>query len=466
MFKYDKSRQLINDTRIAKTKANGSEAGNGKPQKGPRIVRWNGKEEPIILGKPHDEQKAKPSASDNNVVRLIPENQLDEFDNWEDQLQLTGNGGVKVSSFNVHLILTNHEHWKGKIKYDEFAYRTQLGDKEWTDVDTTECQRWFSETYCLEVRSGQLDAIIESIAHENSFHPVREYLESLTWDGKARLPSMLHEIFKTEDNLYYSSIGTMWMISGVARVMRPGCQADSALVLISQEQGRGKSTAFRILAKGWGADTTIDIGTKDAMQNLRGVLIYELAELSAVRGARDIETVKNFLSTPYDRFRPAYGRRERSYPRQVIFGGSSNNDKCLHDTENRRFWTADVGMIDLQRLENEVDQLWAEAFHRYNAGEQWWPNEEVATLIRAEGVNHTEVDPWLGTIEHFVEYYDMAVGITTEHLLGLVLGITAKDQTKQHEMRLGNILRQLGLVRRRIMVDGQRSYRYVREANQ
>jgi putative DNA primase/helicase len=385
----------------------------------------------------------------------------DNFNSWEDQLQQTKTG-IKASSFNVHLILSNHEHWKGKISYDEFAERTQLGDKEWTDVDTTECQRWISENYCLEIRTGQLDAIIEAIAHEHSFHPVRQYFRSLVWDGKERLPSMLHEIFKTEDNMYYSAIGTMWMISAVARVMRPGCQADSALVLISPEQGRRKSTAFRVLGMQWTADSTIDIGSKDAMQTLRGVLIYELAELSSIRSARDVETVKNFISSRSDRYRPSYGKRAANYPRQIVFGGSTNNAQCLHDVENRRFWTADVGMIDIERLENEVDQLWAEAFHRFNAGEQWWPNEDVAALIKEEGLTHTEVDPWLAIVEAYLDHYNMDSGITTEQLLTKVIRIDAKDLTKQHEMRMGVVLRQLGLTRRRIMVGGERLWRYVR----
>jgi len=250
--------------------------------------------------------------------------------------------------------------------------------------------------------------------------------------------------------------------------MIPGCQADSALILISEEQGLGKSTACKILGKGWSADSTIDIGSKDSMQNINGVWIYELAELSSVRSARDIETVKQFISSRFDRYRSSYGRRAADHPRQVVFIGSTNNAHCLHDTQNRRFWPVDVATIDLDRLSKEVDQLWAEASVRYQNGEIWYPRDEkIKELIRTHGTAHTEIDPWQSPIaEHLAKEPltnpKLLQPITSEYLLTDVIKIPVKDQTRAHQMRIGLVMKSLGYTSKQVMEDNNRERRWVK----
>ena len=203
---------------------------------------------------------------------------------WEDDLK-RGKYGVTKSIANIELILTEHEAWKDIIVHDSFASRTLAVKTEdgrvppctetghWRDVDTTRVRIWLAEQYGIEVGADTIDSVIESIAHKQQRHPVREYLDGLTWDGTQRLPYFLSQYFGCPKTSYYAEIGKMWMISGVARVRQPGCQADYVLVLVSPEQGLRKSTAIRILGKGWGADTVIPIGDKDALQALRGVWI-------------------------------------------------------------------------------------------------------------------------------------------------------------------------------------------------
>lgn len=385
----------------------------------------------------------------------------DNDTNWEDQLQLTEKHKCKNSTYNVRLILTNHADWLGKIRYDEFEEKTKYNGANWEDHNTTDCKTWLSEFYVIEVSTSTIDSIVDAIARSNSYHPVREYLQSLTWDGRERLPNWLREICGADDSLYHSEIGRMWLVSAVARVMIPGCQADSALVLISQEQGVGKSTAFHVLGKSWTADSSIDIGTKDAMQALSGVWIYELAELSSVRSARDVETVKSFITTRCDHYRSPYGHRYADHPRQIAFGGTSNNTKCLHDNENRRFWPVEVSQIDIERLTNEVDQLWAEAYSRFTNGETWHPEtEELKNLIREHGLDHTETDPWHDPIARLVEEYNMSDGITTEHILSTTIRLEVKDQTRAHEMRVSNVMKLLGYTNKRTMIDGRRCHRW------
>jgi len=388
---------------------------------------------------------------------------------WQDGLKKY-KGRVTKSVANVELILSEHEDWKGKLVHDSFASRTQSVAGEdgkplpcteagpWRDVDTTRTQVWLAQQYGIEVGHDTIDRVVESIAHRNCKHPVVDYLDGLNWDATKRLPSMLHRIFGTPDTPYYSAVAVMWMISAVARVRKPGCQADYVLVLVSPEQGLRKSTAIRILGKNWVADTAIPIGDKDALVNLQGVWIYEIAELSSVRGARDIEAVKAFVTSRCDHFRAPFERRTRDWPRHCVFAGSVNEQECLSDPSgNRRFWPVDCGPIDIAALEAEVDQLWAEADTRYQSGEPWYPtNQELNEDLRAAQEEHTAQDDWLEPVRKWLagEYAQALLvnGITTGDVLSGPLSVDTAKITKAQTMRMATVLRQCGLVSRKVRI--------------
>ena len=406
-----------------------------------------------------------------------------ELPSWMDLLARDKHGMVKKTIHNIELILTCDDAWRGLLVKDSFADKIlAIKDEDgrappdietgpWSDIATTRLRTWFSKMYGINVDAAMADSIVDSVSERKARHPVREYLKALKWDGKQRLPKMLHLYFGAEDTEYHASVATMWMISGVARIFEPGCKADYMLVLIGA-QGTRKSSAINVLAKHWSADSFIDIGRPDAMLGLQGVWIYEIAELAAIKGARDIERVKGFVTSRTDHFRSPYGRRYRDYPRQCVFAGTTNDETPLNDTENRRFWTVDCGNIDLDHLSKDVDQLWAEALVRYEMGEPWHPNTvEVAEACKREQENHRRQDPWQPIVERWLDnsrthfqptpgnWIRFDTGMTTSDALQGALSMVKERIDHYASTRMGNVLRDCGLVSRRSAQTGrQRRY--------
>ena len=179
---------------------------------------------------------------------------------------------------------------------------------------------------------------IQTIARQNTFHPVKEYFARVAaaWDRRPRLDNMLIAYAGAEDNDYSRAVSRCWMISAVARIYRPGCQADYTLIF-EGAQGKLKSSFFQTLAgQEWFADHISDLGSKDARLELHGVLIMELAELATIRKS-EVERVKNFLTARADQFRAPYDRRTQNIPRSNVFAGTTNDASPFTDeTGNRR----------------------------------------------------------------------------------------------------------------------------------
>jgi len=177
------------------------------------------------------------------------------------------------------------------------------------------------------------------------------------------------------------------MMSAVARIYIPGCKADCALIL-EGPQGIRKSSALMAIAKPWFADRLSDLSSKDAAMETRGVWIIEIAELDTM-GRAEVSTIKAFMSRTQDRFRPPYGKRLVDLPRQCVFAGSVNPEGgYLKDpTGGRRFWTVVCGNIDISALEQDRDQLWAEARNRFRRNEPWWLETQAL-----DGLEHVLLD--------------------------------------------------------------------------
>ena len=283
----------------------------------------------------------------------------------------------------------------GLVRFNEFADRVELASsppwrravagEEWTDADDVDLQAWL-QVRQVEVKArGTIADCVSRVARDNAIHPVRDWLSALAWDGQGRLNSWLVEYLGAEGHAaYLEAIGPAFMISAVARAMRPGCQVDHVLVLESK-QGEGKTTAVRILGRPWVTEGIPDLTNKDAALHLAGVWIVELSELAAVRRADSVEHVKAFLTRNVDRYRRPYGRRTVDVPRQCVFIATTNEASYLRDpTGNRRFWPIRCASINLDALERDREQLWAESVVRFRNGEQWHLRGELAELAAAE----------------------------------------------------------------------------------
>jgi predicted P-loop ATPase len=260
------------------------------------------------------------------------------------------------------------------------------------------------------------------------------------------------------------AVGPRYLISGVAHIDQPGCKVDHVLVL-EGPQGRQKSEALRALAiKGaWFKERLSHVSSKDAMIELAGKLIIELAELDALTRAGD-SAIKGFLTRRFDDYRPPYGKHTVDLPRQCIFSGSINPPVggYLRDpTGSRRIWpVACIGSIDLASIKRDCDQLWAEAVMRYKASAPWWlETPELEALATAEQRARFKVDPWQERVEEWLDAREeVGVGEVLEH----ALGITAEKVTRSHEMRVAGILTNLGFARCRPNKDGDRRRKYRR----
>ena len=381
---------------------------------------------------------------------------------------------------NVCTILTFHPAWAGVLVYDSFSecvirtreppwpdfekrIRTEPLDpnarrivaNEWTELDDKKLVNWLAREENINVSDKIASASVWVVADSMEQHPIRTYLRSIVWDGVPRLDGMLHTYFKTKNTEYTQGVSSRWMISAVARVMRPGCQADCALILESKKQGRGKSTGLEILASpAWFADSGIDIGNKDSYQNLRGVWIYEIGELDGVRG-REITKVKNYIGARSDRYRPTYAERNTNVPRQGVFAGTTNEAEYLADTTgNRRFLPVRVyGDVDREKLRVDRDQLWAEAYHRFLQGEAWHINTpKFRELCEEQQQDRVRDDVWAPKIAAWLQnpvsplgvVIDTSNGVLTHEVLEGALGKSTGDATRGDEMRVATILRGWG----------------------
>jgi len=323
-----------------------------------------------------------------------------------------GSGAVSSCLANAIITLEYHPDWLGVLGHDENAGETACTDYPpftdgtyshssrpcpipWTDLDEVRTAYWL-QMHNISVSREIVNQAVQVVASHHPFHPIRDYLTALIWDGEERIPYWLTACLGVEnDSDYITAVSARFLIAAVARILSPGCKVDTCLVL-EGKQGKLKSTALRVLVTDkWFTDELPDIRTKDAAIQLRGKWLIELGEMGALKGM-DMERIKSFLSRSVDRYRPVHGRASVDVPRQGVFAGSVNHGQYLHDeTGGRRFWPVITSHIDLALLAEWRDQLWAEAVHRYIAGAKWWLwEDDLVTAARTEQAARYQADPW------------------------------------------------------------------------
>ena len=351
--------------------------------------------------------------------------------------------------------------------YANLAHNTFTADVTWagepiTDEIETELNLQIQSYYQLAVATERVREVMMVICKQHPYHPVREWLDGLTWDGVHRMDQLLTKYASAEDTTLHRLIARRWMLSALARVYDPGCQVDTMLILVGI-QGALKSSFFRALCHdpAWFADTALDIGDKDAFMALAGIWIYEIGELSSLQG-REAEHVKAFLTSRTDRFRPPYGRNMVRRPRQGVFVGSTNASEFLDDpTGARRFWPVRCGAIDIDAVKADHVQLWAEAMEVYTAKTERWyfTAEEEHELVSVRG-EYQRADSWQEAIEDWLA--KQMGSVTIRDVLIGALGLELKDQTKAGVMRAAALVAAIGWRKRRVMTGAVQSWRWER----
>ena len=317
-----------------------------------------------------------------------------------------------------------------------------FGPRPVTDVDVTIVQEKLQNLGLKRLGKDVAHQAVAARAHEQRFHPVRDYLNSLQWDNTHRLTQLMPAYFGTEATDYAQTIGPMFLISMVARIFSPGCKADHMIVL-EGPQGTLKSTACSILGGDWFSDGLPEVNVgKDAQQHLRGKWLIEVSEMHAMDRA-ETARLKAFITRTVERYRPSFGRMEVIEPRQCIFVGTTNRDTYLRDeTGGRRFWPVVTGVIDVDALARNRDQLFAEAVAQYHAGEQWWPDKNFERdYIMPQQALRYEADVWEETIGTFIELHSK---VTISQIARDALGIQTAHIGTADQRRIAAALERLG----------------------
>lgn len=343
----------------------------------------------------------------------LPEDYNDE---WKAELEYTKSGKLLCNIANIILILENDPALAGHIVHDLFTGMDSAKDglpwnknaNQWTDTDDANLRVWLEKHYDITGKEKIADALT-AVLTRHSYHPIRDYLNGLTWDGVPRLDRIIIDYMGAEDSELNRAMSRKHFVAAVARVFNPGCKYDYCLIM-SGAEGIGKSTLLRVMGGRWFNDSITTLEGREGMEQLRRAWVVELGELSSIKRS-DVEQVKAHLSKQVDIYRAAYARRVLEHPRQCVFCGTTNEALFLKgDTGNRRFWVIPV-VAELRKyrdrseaIRRDRDQLWAEAVHYYKQGEPLYLSEELEAQAkqRQQDFNDDNDDPIVAMLDKYL----------------------------------------------------------------
>lgn len=337
---------------------------------------------------------------------------------WLGEMDVDGKGNYRSTINNIRLIMDHDPALKDKFALNKFEQReVALKNLPWREVDKRNpylsdkddagLRHYLESTYNITGIQKIKDAL-DLTLEGNSFHPVRNYLNGLSWDGEKRVDQLLIDYLGAEDSTYTRAVTRKLLTAAVSRIFKPGCKFDYVLVLVGT-QGIGKSTIIKKLGKEWYSDSFGTVQGKEAFEQIQAVWLMEMGELAGLKKA-ELETTKHFISKQEDRYRVAYGKRIENFPRQCVFVGTTNNKDFLRDpTGNRRFWP--VNTMDRKPTKDifkdldsyEIDQLWAEAMSLFKAGEPLFLDKQLEQEAFKKQTEHSEVDERTGVIQEFLD---------------------------------------------------------------
>lgn len=346
---------------------------------------------------------------------------------------------------NAYNVLCTLTHLQYDVWFDEFHYRVMYDTQQpkfWTDAEDVELTcRLQGQFGFAGARTNMVHEALYAYAKRTRRHEVRDWLNTLSWDGTPRLAIMLHRAYGTEATPYFSAVGRCFLMGAVARVLKPGCQVDYVPVF-EGKGGSKKTSSLRVLFGKWFDNPSSMMGDKDFLQNMNGKWCLELGELANIHG-RAIEIVKSIITRVIDTYRASFGRAPGDYPRQCIFAGTvDRKDWNTDEAGGRRWWPVTCkGDIDLKWLEENREQLFAEAVHRVRAGEEWH-NVPVHDAVREQAERRPHDHGWFPLVERYL------TGLQETTILAVMCGALEFDKVRDWKSadlkRVIGILKQLG----------------------
>jgi len=372
-----------------------------------------------------------------------------EPDDWRLALRTTKSGDAKKSFANTCAILRHAPEWVGRFGWNDMAGAPcifeKIGDRTFrsiVDVDHSRIREAIELEWGFDPGPEAINAALVSVAQEHKFHPVRDVLRAIAWDGTPRIDRVADEVLRSTDPRAALLI-RRWFVALVARMIRPGCKVDTALVLVGV-QGARKSSFFDVIAGRYFCDSHADITNKDIYQQLAESWIFELAEIDGITTRKHAGDVKAFLSSRADLYRAPYARASAKVPRHCVVVGTTNQATFLEDESgSRRFWCINAGIVDIDLLRDWRGQLLAEAVAAFDSGEPWWLDRAEDAGREADAEQHQVEDPWVGPVRRWLAVQTRD-DHTSEEILCGALDMPRKDQSKVHTMRLAaKVLRRL-----------------------
>jgi len=365
-------------------------------------------------------------ANDKNTTEILSKLKLkeivDDFDDvnfaWLHKLEYTLKGEIKNTIENAHIVILNDPVLKDKFGFNEFSRRASItGLLPWSktcdscgvlaDADIDNLYRYIERHYKIsnltKIKKG-----LNTALQENSFNPVKDYINGVKWDSVGRLDTLFIDYLGAEDTELNRAITRKTLVAAVNRIFKPGCKFDYVLILAGS-QGIGKSTIIKKLGRDWFSDSLDSVTGKDAYEQIQGVWILELGELAGLKRS-EMNQIKHFISKQEDMYRVAYGEVTSNFPRQCIFIGTTNDYDFLKDpTGNRRFWPLDVGVekpkksVFADLTDDVINQIWAEAVEHYKKGETIHLEGHLVEKISEIQEEHRLTDEKEGIIVNFLD---------------------------------------------------------------
>ena len=333
------------------------------------------------------------------------------------QLSYDGKGRPLATIDNFFLILRNDPHFDS-LKFNQLSYspeHTVDGKIErWQDKDDSKTRFYIEQKYKIHSRE-KLDDALRILFAEREYHPIKQIIEAVEWDGTPRIHDIFIKWLKCEDTPYTREVTRLVFAGGIHRLYNPGCKFDDVAVLIGTKQGEGKSTFARWLAIQDEFFTEVtEIEGQKGIEAIEGAWICEIAELLAVTRTKEVEAVKSYITKLVDRYRRPFDRRTTDHRRQCIFIGTTNKEQFLTDkTGNRRWYPLKVNssgyeIHDYKELiQNDIIQAWAEAKYLYDKGElQPYADRNLLEDIRNKQEQAVEDDYRVGMIERYIKGKD------------------------------------------------------------
>ena len=357
--------------------------------------------------------------------------EIQENSDWKSKLNRNStDNAIKNNLKNIFLILNNDTQYKDKIEFNELTQMRTFCRTDWNDVIESRLKLYLEQQYDLMTSIESINHICNIIASDHSYHPIKEYLNSVQWDGIHRIKSVFSDFLGATDNIYTQSVAVVTFVGAVARIFQAGVKFDTCTVFVGK-QGTGKSKFISKIAVNseWFTDGVTSFDGKDFYESIQGKWIIELGEGTAFQKSIK-ERSKQAIASQQDFYRKPYGRNPEIRKRQCVFLGTTNNYDFLKDeTGDRRYYPIDVNIpkatknIDKDLTSEYIAQLWSEAVHLYNNGQSIYIQDSgVLALAEQEQRKHFDESPLQSDIYNFLEipitthWYDVSLEARRNHI--------------------------------------------------